>query len=166
MGSCLDPPSVALPIFRKALPAELFQRCRYAALVSGADARRVDAKSFAGHLSDRDPALGAGVDVTGDRLFPGVGLVPLRLLGHDVLAFEVIVRPPGHAGAVVCHCLREKLVAVARQRADIDATGFDRPEAAAACFIAEIGVAICGSDEDALSWLDHFLAGGTVRLCD
>ena len=117
--------------------------------------------------ADHDPAF--AVEVFADVLFPGIRLVALLLLGLDVLALELPIRPPWLAVPVELDGLGEELVAVAGKLSDIDAPGFHGPEAPAAGFVAQIGVLVRCADENALPRLDRPPCGrssaGSVRSC-
>ena len=97
-------------------------------------------------------------EVFADLLFPDVRLVALLLLGLDVLALEILVRPPRLAFAEELDGLGEKLVAIAGKFVDLDGADLDRPEAPPAGLVAQVGGLVRGADEDALARLDHLLA--------
>jgi hypothetical protein len=72
-----------------------------------------------------------------------------------------LVRPPLFAVVARLHGFRKELIAVARERLDIDNSRLDRPEAPSSGLIAQIGIPVRGADENALPRLDDFLAAVT-----
>jgi hypothetical protein len=76
----------------------------------------------------------------------------------DVLAFEIAVWPPIHAGAIESDDLGKELLAIGFQGIWPNGADFERPEAAAAGFVAQVGVAVGGTDKDALARLNNFPA--------
>ena len=82
-----------------------------------------------------------------DALLPGVGFEARLLLRLDVLVFEGPVRPPLFAVVVRLHGFRKELIAVARQRLDIDNSRLDRPEAPSSGLIAQIGISFRSLDD-------------------
>ena len=139
--SAFRPPSLAIPRLLLQLPSQLFERSGDAALIGSPDARGFDKQGFASDLPDCHPVLGA--DVGRNVFFPNVRLVSLRLLRHDVFTFKTLVRPSRHTMPIAIDGFGEKLVAVVRQAIDVDVSAFDRPEATASGFIAQITVAVC-----------------------
>src|SRR5262245_53381871 len=74
-----------------------------------------------------------------------------------MLTLELPVRPPPLLMPIAFDGLGEELVAVVRERRNIDVSGLERPISAAAGLVAQIVVLVCGANEDALARLDHLL---------
>jgi len=134
------------------MPAKMFQGGCDAVLLCSADPRRFDVQGLARDLTDGHPGL--GLQVLGDVFLPDIGLIAGCLFGRDVPALEILVRPPLFTTIITVHGLGEELVAIAGDGIHVDVAGLDWPEAAAAGFVAEIGVAVGRADEDALSGVD------------
>jgi len=162
LPSCSAPPSFPLPILRQPLPAKLLERGTDAALLGGADAGRLDAEGLARNLAYQNLALSFEIDA--DVLLPRIGLVARRVLGHDVVALEILVWPPACARLESHHRFGEKLIPVARQRINIDDASPRRPEAASPSLVAQVCVAVGGADEDALPFFKYILATVTRSI--
>jgi hypothetical protein len=77
------------------------------------------------------------------------------LLGLDMFALKVFIRPPWFAAAPALASFGKQLVAIVLQGVKIDKAGLNRPKAPAASFVPQINIAIGGADEQALPWLYH-----------
>ncbi len=84
-----------------------------------------------------------------DQIVPSVVLIPLLLLGSCSLDQLRRVDPPDRPGPEPGNRLRPELVAIPRERIDVDRAASDRPEPAVSGLITEIGVRIDGPGEDA-----------------
>ncbi len=86
-----------------------------------------------------------------DQVVPGVGLVAavLRCAGFGQQRW--VLDPPDRAVAEAVDGFGPELVAVAVERRDVDGPAAERPEAAIAGFVAQVGVGVYGAGEDALA---------------
>ena len=117
------------------------------ALVGGAKpVSLVETERRLGDLQDRGPL--DPLQVHRDQFFPRVTFIAGGLLGNGVLSLELAIRPPWDALLVKRDRLGKELIAILRQRLDVDAGCLYRPEPPAAGFIAQVGVAIRGADEN------------------
>jgi hypothetical protein len=108
--SCFFPPTAML--IAVWTPAEGRHDRDNSPLIHGADA-----VGFEPERVDRDAGDCRRFDahqVGGDRLLPGIAFVARRLSRHDLLLFELVIRPPVGATAIVDNRLGEQLIAIAR----------------------------------------------------
>src|SRR4051812_891965 len=120
------------------MPSEPLQRCCNAALIGGANLAGVDTESVRGHPPDRHILL--GLQVFGDVLLPSVDLIARRLLRHDMLALELLARPPARAVVIGLDGFSEQVLPILNERFDVDLAAPDRPEPTTARFVAQVGV--------------------------
>src|SRR5262249_49137646 len=142
---CLHPPS-SVHIALAPPPPERGQHGGDAPGVSGPEA--VDLFEIERRFGDlQDRCAADGNEKLGDGLFPRIAFIAGGLLVFDVLLLEFAIRPPVLASAIERDSLGEELVAILRQRLDIDARGLDWPEPASTGFVAEISFAIGAADK-------------------
>ena len=134
-------------------PSKRLQNVRDATLLDGSDFRDVQMKRLMRDGVDPDAVF--VVDEIADDILPRVTLKPVSLLGFDVRALEIAIRPPFRAVPILLHGFCEKPVSITAQLINIDGSDFDRPEALTAGRILQVSVVIRGSDEDALARSDN-----------
>ena len=92
-ASCPHPPS-AVHIPLSLAPSQGGENAGDAALIGRSQARFLDLESFGGDITDGGSFGHEIGEILADRLFPSVAFVSCALFWRDVLALEILVRPP------------------------------------------------------------------------
>jgi hypothetical protein len=118
-------------------------------LLGGTQARRNKAERLASRFRDGRAITSAKIFT--DKVLPCVGLVPCRLFRRDDLLLEIAVGPPVLTILEARDRLSKQLIAVPRQRRNVDDGGLGRPETPTASLVLQVGLSVGGANETTLS---------------